>query len=142
MPLAGRNPKPEDQRRNRNKPTHEWTIVPNVPYDGPDLPESRPDGRRWPEWTQRWWAAVSSMPHAALWTATDWEFAYHTATIAAAMHEAPPDKVTTAATELRQREAILGLTAESRMKLRIRYVDPAPDAEPEQVTRLDDYRNL
>lgn len=82
------------------------------------------------------------MPHAALWTDTDWEFAFHTATIAAAMHEAPPDKVTTAATELRQREAILGLTHESRMKLRIRYVDAALDAEPEQVTRLDDYRDL
>lgn len=142
MALPGRTPKPDEQRRHRNKPAHEWSIVPNVPYDGPDLPESRPDGRRWPEWTQRWWKAVSSMPHASMWTDTDWEFAFHTATIAAAMHEAPPDKVTTAATELRQREAILGLTHESRMKLRIRYVDAALDAEPEQVTRLDDYRDL
>lgn len=142
MPVAGRKPKPEDQRRNRNKPTHEWTIVPNVAYDGPDLPESRPDGRRWPEWTQRWWKAISSMPHAALWTEGDWEYAYQTALVAAAMHEAGPKELTSAASELRQREKVLGTTVDARRDLRIRYVDPAPESEPEQVTRIDDYRNL
>jgi hypothetical protein len=39
MPMAGRKPKPEGQRRNRMKPVHEWVEVPDQPYaDPPELP--------------------------------------------------------------------------------------------------------
>lgn len=38
MPIAGRKPKPLDQKRNRS-PVLEWTEVPNVPFTGaPSLP--------------------------------------------------------------------------------------------------------
>jgi hypothetical protein len=41
MPVIGRKPKPDGQKRNRMKPVHEWTDVPNVPFDsGPPLPRS------------------------------------------------------------------------------------------------------
>lgn len=138
MPVAGRKAKPEDQRRNRTKPTHDWTTVPNVAYDSPrSLPEARPDGKRWPEWTQAWWEVVSAMPHCVLWSDADWRFAIETAVVAAEFHDGDMSK----AAELRIREKVLGTTMDARRDLRIRYVDPAPE-EPEQVTRLDDYRAL
>ena len=139
MPLAGRKLKPEGQARTRHKPTHDWTIVPNVAYDAPrPLPDSRPDGKRWPEWTLRWWEVVSVMPHCSLWSDADWRFAIETAVVAAEFHDGDMSK----AAELRIREKVLGTTLDARRDLRIRYTDPAPDAEPEQVARLEDYRNL
>lgn len=41
MPVAGRKPKPDGQKRNRVKPTYDWANVPDVPYDGkvPPLPK-------------------------------------------------------------------------------------------------------
>lgn len=39
MPVSGRKPKPRDQIRHRVPPTHEWTEVPNLPFEGgPNLP--------------------------------------------------------------------------------------------------------
>ena len=80
MPVPGRKAKPEGQARNRNKPTHDWTEVPDVPFKGaPKLPAKMPNGLPWPTWTKRWWRVVSSMPHCALWSDADWEFAFDTA---------------------------------------------------------------
>ena len=140
MPVAGRKPKPQGQSRTRHKPTHEWIEVPNVPFPGRDLPECRPDGRPWPEWTLRWWGVVSTMPHCVLWTESDWQFAADTALVAAEVHEGN----SRLSTELRNREKVLGTTVDFRRDLRIRYVDPPEDDEgaEAQVTRLDDYREL
>lgn len=145
MPVKGR--KPKDNPRHRNPATHEWIEVREVPFEGaPTLPARRRAGKGWPVATRRWWAAVSSMPHCVLWSTSDWSFALDTALVAAEFHSG---ERTTAATELRQREKVLGTTADARRDLRIRYVpvaleEPAP-AEVEEgapVTSLDDYREL
>lgn len=91
----------------------------------------------WPPETRRWWAAVSTMPHAALWTGSDWQAAIDTAYLHA--------RVTLGGlrhlTELRVRERALGLTADARRDLRIRYVDASPaDEHDPTVTAMADYR--
>lgn len=73
--------------------------------------------------TRQWWRTVSRVPHAVLWTASDWQFALATALVADDFHHGP----TTAAVELRQREKILGVTGDARRDLRIRYVPPVDD---------------
>lgn len=140
MPVAGRKPKPAGQAVNRVQATHDWTDVVNVPSAGRKLPPRMPSGMAWPTWTKRWWAAVSTMPHAVLWSETDWEYAFVTATI----HADWAAKGSTAlAKELRDREKVIGTTVDYRRDLRIRYVDPKPDHDtPAGVSRLDDYRDL
>ena len=138
MPVAGRKPKPQGQAVNRNKPTHEWTEVVDVPFEGaPDFPEHRPDGRHWPVSTMRWYSAISTMPHAKLWSPSDWLFVEHTARLVAEFDEGDYRQ----ATEIRQREKKLGVTADDRRDLRIRYVEAKPETSAE-VTNLDDYRDL
>lgn len=142
MPAKGRKPKPEGQAINRNKPVHVWNEVPNLPYDGevPPLP------RRKPTWSKRAkskWAIWSAMPHCRLWTEADWDFAIDSLEVAERFYAG--DRA--AATELRNREKVLGTTADFRRDLRIRYVDPDAQDEAERtpelaVTKLDDYRDL
>lgn len=146
MPMPG--PAPKDNARRRNAPVVEWTEVLDVPFAGaPRLPaRARPGGKTWPTRTKAWWKAVSTMPHCIRWTESDWSFAIDTAILAAEFHEGQA----AAATELRQREKIMGTTADARRALRIRYLQPAAaetdDEEPElpaaSVSRLEDYRDL
>lgn len=139
MPVTGRKPKPDGLKRNRVAPTHDWTEVADVPFKGgPKLPAKRPDGRPWPAATRRWWDVIAAMPHCVLWSDADWQFALVTAQLAAAVHEGELRQ----ATELRNRERVLGTTADFRRDLRIRYVDAAPAAEEAtpNVRSLDDYR--
>jgi len=152
MPITGA--KPSDRPTvNRNKPTHDWTSVPNKPYNGtkPELPLVRqvmvkngevevvPVEER----TREWWRAISSMPHCVLWTDSDWMFALDTAMV----HAASVYGSVTAASELRQRERILGTTLDARRDLRIRYIDeelPETDASivgVAGVTQLKDRRS-
>lgn len=148
MPVTGRKPKPEGQARHRVKPVADWVEVPNVPYDGPvpALPKRRrvvlPFGNTTDiplhQLTAAWWKDVSSMPHCALWTDSDWRFAISTAMVADAFHYGH----TPSATELARREKVLGTTVDARRDLRIRYVDPKPQESGENVTSLDDYRDL
>lgn len=140
MPVAGRKPKPTGQAINRNKPTHDWSEVPDVPFVTiVKLPKARLEGKPWPALTKRWWAVISAMPHCSLWSDGDWQFAVDTALLAAEYH----DGNVRMATELRNRERVLGTTVDYRRDLRIRYVpaDQGDDA-PAEVTRLDDYRDL
>ncbi len=140
MAVAGRKPKPDGQKRNRHKPTHDWVEVLNVPFEGGRaLPEQMPDGRPWPARTMRWWGVISAMPHCYLWTESDWEFAEDTASIAAAFHSGD----VRVATELRNREKLLGTTMDFRRDLRIRYVDEVKKAEgaDASVASLDAYRD-
>lgn len=230
MPVAGRKPKGDGRVRHRVKPVHNWTEVPDVPFEHapvelpekprnaelPDPPEpARPLGaqgrklwertwraaggapvdeeallvlceqtdervtlrvkvlrdkdarqraalraldaqiaqglaalglqsartvpERWPAETRRWWRAVSRMPHCSLWTDADWQFALDTACVAAAFH-AGDARV---ASELRQREKILGTTADARRDLRIRYVPPEePTEEAPGVAVMATYRRM
>lgn len=143
MPVGGRKPKPEGQAVNRHKPLHDWTEVPDLPFTaGAKLPKTQPDGRPWPVWTRRWWAVLATMPHASIWSESDWEFAFDTASIKAKFHTDPTAAL---ATELRNREKVLGTTVDFRRDLRIRYVDPAKPAEAgpaADVVTLSDYRDL
>jgi hypothetical protein len=68
--------------------------------------------------TLEWWTTVTTLPHCALWTPGDWTFAVTTALVADAAHTG----VASAWAELRRREDQMGVTAEARRKLRIRYV--------------------
>ena len=137
MPVTGRKPKPEGQKRNRVKPTYEWTEVPDVPFiGGPKLPAKRAEGKAWPARTKRWWDAISTMPHCVLWTPTDWEYAIDTALVAAEFHAGDMRL----AAELGRREKLLGNTFDSRRDLRIRYVQSEESEEHAGVTSLEDYR--
>lgn len=154
MPIRGRKPKPPEVRRNRVPPRHDWTEVANVPNElAPQLPRwSRrfmpmdKDGtqpRDWPAATLRWWDVVSHMPHAVLWEPSDWQFAYDTALVVAAFHCGQ----VRFAKEMRDREKILGTTADARRDLRIRYVDPdtmaeVDPAETATVTAMADYQRM
>lgn len=149
MPVAGRKPKPEGQRRNRTAPVHDWTEVESTPYAGPvpRLPVryvTTEDGgtvrAKWPAATRRWWEVVSRMPHCRLWSEADWQFAVDTAEVHARWAEGR-----SSATELRIREKLLGTTLDARRDLRIRYVEPKKEAPVESaagVVKLDDYREL
>lgn len=138
MAVRGTKPKPDGQKRNRVKSPIDWTEVADVPFtDGPALPE-REQG--WPAATQRWWSAVSTMPHCRLWSDADWQFALDTARVAAAFHAGD----VRAAAELRLRDKTLGTTMDARRDLRIRYVDPAKvttEEAPAGVASLDAYRS-
>jgi hypothetical protein len=148
VPVAGRKPKPEGQARNRTKPTHEWIDIVDEPYAGPrpELPETRtvmtqfgPQDVPLREMTRTWWESASTMPHCILWTPSDWSFALTTAMVADAAFSGGVG----AATELRNREKVLGTTVDYRRDLRIRYVDQKPATpQAENVTQMDDYRAL
>lgn len=138
VPVAGRKPKPEGQAVTRHKSAIDWTEVPNVPFADPvPLPDLRPNGSPWSATTKRWWDTISTMPHCTLWSDSDWAFAEHTARLVAAFDDGDLRH----ATEIRNREKVLGTTADYRRDLRIRYVDPKA-VVPTAVTSLDDYRDI
>jgi len=145
MAMAGR--KPSDRPTvTRHKPTHDWTEVLNVPYDGehPELPLTRtilkgdepieiPIENR----TRDWWNALTKMPHCVLWQDSDWAFVLDTAMVQAAASHGQ----VTAMAELRMREKVLGTTVDARRDLRIRYVEPEQEAPTiAVVSQIDDRR--
>ena len=140
MPVTGRKPKPDGQKRNRRKPTYEWVEVVDTLFDG--KPPTLPRDVGWPAATKRWWKAVSKMPHCVLWSQSDWQFALDTALVAKAFHEGD----TKVATELRQREKVLGTTVDARRDLRIRYISEDSAAgglsDGSNVTAMDEYRAM
>lgn len=140
MPVRGTKPKADDEKRFRGKPTHDWVEVPNVPFeDGPELPEMRSDGRRWSQRTKDKWDSWRSMPHAKLWGAAQWDFALDSIELAALVHDGEARH----ATELRNREKVLGTTLDYLRDLRIRYTDPpAEGANAADVTNIADYRDI
>lgn len=140
MPVTGRKPKPQGQARHRVQPVHEWTEVERVPFaEGPDLPERRANGRVWPDEVKATWDAWRAMPHCKLWGPSDWRFALATIDLAALVQDGEPKY----ATEVRNRERVLGTTLDFRRDLRIRYIDPKPEAESAAgVTNIADYRDF
>jgi hypothetical protein len=124
MPITGPPPKDDDQKVTRVKPVHDWIHVVNVPYRG-----RRPKLGAVPTETKRWWAVVSTMPHCALWTPADWQFALDTSRIHAAFIAGDMIR----AQELRVREKAMGTTMDARRDLRIRYVDESSEDVPEAI---------
>lgn len=140
MPVSGRKAKPQGQAVNRHKPTHDWVEVEHVPFeDGPELPETRVDGRPWSLRIRAKWDAWRSMPHARLWGPAEWDFAFDSIEVAALLHEKGAPNF---ATELRNREKVLGTTLDYLRDLRIRYVDPVEHDAAAGVTNIADYREL
>ncbi|SED51385.1 hypothetical protein SAMN04490240_4079 [Rhodococcus pyridinivorans] len=147
MPVPGRKPSADGQKRHRGKSDVDWVEVPDVPYDGerPKLPTTRTvvtrDGQekvRLQTMTRKWWDTISRMPHCVMWTDSDWMFAITTAMVADAAYCG----IASAAVELRNREKVLGTTADFRRDLRIRYVPVEEKSEPAKVTNIDRFRNL
>lgn len=160
MPAPGPAPRLDrSQVRRQNADVIDWTEVDNVPFTAaPPLPArvtpENVDGRPleisaagyvngWPQATRRWYAAVSTMPHAAKWDSAAWQFAFDSAEIHARMTEAWRGYT---GAEIRAREKQLGTLPDYRRGLRIRYVDPE---KPEHtrtraagVINLDDHRDL
>ncbi len=140
MPVTGRKPKPEAERRNRMPPTHDWSTVLDVPFgvdeEGKFIACERPSLPVRTKATQAWWAAITTMPHCVLWRASDWQFAVDTARVHARFIRTGRD-----ASELRNRERLMGTTEDSRRDLRIRYVPAGQEEEAdERPTAIDDYR--
>src|SRR5687768_2601715 len=82
MPVSGRKPKDDGSKGNRVKPVHDWTEITDELFEG-SVPVKLPSRRvlSSPEgpydvavhpMTRHWWRTVSQMPHAVLWTASDW----------------------------------------------------------------------
>jgi hypothetical protein len=142
MAMPGRKPS-ERPVVHRNKPSIDWTEVPNTPYAGdrPELPETREIVDKtgvvselpYSKATRKWWASVSSMPHCVLWHASDWAYALDTAVV----HDQASYGSVSAMAELRLREKSLGTTFDARRDLRIRYVD----AEPVTLAVVDELDN-
>lgn len=140
MPPTGAKPKPAGQAVTRHKQVHDWTDVEDVPFeDGPDLPERRCNERAWDARTRKKWDAWRSMPHCKLWGEAEWDFALDSIEVAAKFHETSDMKF---ATELRNREKVLGTTNDYRRDLRIRYIEPVVNDAAAGVTNIADYLNL
>lgn len=161
MGLTG--PKPNADRSQVRFKGHvaEWTEVEDIPFaDPPALPDRDtadvtmalvadngviPGG--WPASTERWWRVICRMPHCKLWTDADWEFAFATAETHARFAEGWKGA---SGSELRQREKLMGVYADARRDLRIRYVPPknkrdtsaATGTDGATVANMRDYRSL
>jgi hypothetical protein len=140
MPIPGRKPKAEGEKRHSHAPRHDWVEVVDTPYDGPvpKLPSTRANGKKWPARTRKKWGVWSRMPHCVLWGEAEWEFALESLEVAALFHETG---AATMATELRNREKLLGTTLDFRRSLRIRYVEEVEQPEAADVTSINDYRD-
>lgn len=136
-----RGGKPKDDR---SQVRHRVAVLayddyPDVPFDGPKLPvrygyEGGAEVEvAWPKPTVRWWEKIRRMPHAKVWTPTDWEWAFMTAEAHARITEGRSG----AFTELRQRERRMGTTAEARKDLRIRYVAPSEASKREDAGEVE-----
>lgn len=158
MPVPGALPKTDrSQARTRHKPVADWTEVDDVPFEGaPPLRDRATGGvsvmevgaansETWPSATLDWWHDISRMPHAADWTLSEWRFAMDTAEIHARTMEGWRGY---SGASLTLREKQMGVTADYRRALRIRYVKPKDDDETDQpasgdnVVQMSGYRDL
>jgi hypothetical protein len=142
--------------RHRNPTVADWIDVDNVPFEGAPLLRDRQTGGisvmevgaensiDWPNATLLWWKAISRMPHAKLWGEAEWAFAMDTAEIHARTMEGWRSY---SGATLTAREKLIGVTADQRRGLRIRYVEPkAKSDQPAEgagnVVQMSEYRDL
>ena len=134
MPITGPKPKPPELLRQAGRSAHDWIEVPDRPYRSRNKPRLP---RKIPALTRFWWQALSSMPHCVLWGPSDWAFAVDTAVL----HAAYAEGALSWATEIRQREKVMGTTVDARRDLRIRYVSEVQDDEPAPLS-IEERRRL
>lgn len=124
---VGRRPNPDRSAvRNRVPLSKELRRVVNTPFENgrnrelPPLPRGK---GLWHERTLKWWDTIRTMPHARLWSESDWDFAIETAVIYQAfwLGDLKAD------TSLRIRERLMGCTYESRLSAGIVYAEPEPE---------------
>lgn len=131
--MAGRGPapKPDGERRRRNKPAVPTTVVAgDGQVRGPDLP----DLIDWPAPTRTWWETWRQSPQSVSFTDTDWSFLLDTALLHARLWAGDSG----AAAELRLRVAKFGATPEDRARLRMSIEEPpAAAAASRKGTRYD-----
>lgn len=158
MPVPGAIPKHDrSQARTRHAQVAEWIDVDNVPFEGGPPLRARATGgvsvmevgaansEFWPAATEEWWQDISRMPHAKLWTPSEWRFAMDTAEIHARTMEGWRGY---SGASLTTREKQMGVTADFRRGLRIRYVEPkaktdgAAAGDGANVVQMSEYRDL
>ena len=127
-------PKDAETRRNRTPLVHQWVDVPDVPCDGPALERLRPD-RTWFPVTLAWWEAIRTMPHASLWSITDWMFAAETAMLVEQINCGEGGLTASIMGQLTRRELEMGMTEPSRRQQRIRYVKQVEAEAPAAPVR-------
>ncbi len=120
MPIKGLPPKENPRHR---MPRHDFIEVENVPNT-----RAMKLVGKWSRNTRRWYRIIAQMPHCRLWSKTDWLFAIESAMVAEQFYRT---KSAVYSKELRAREAIMGVTADARRALRIRYVEPVEEDEEE-----------
>lgn len=120
-------PKPDEQRRRRNAPTHGETVLPrDGETRGPALDELVP-GRGFGPETTAWFDDWRRSPQAAVFELTDWRRLATLAPIVEAYWRRPS---AAALSEIRMNEERLGATVVDRMRARMRIedADEAPTA--------------
>lgn len=147
MPLGGSKPTPEGQPKQNRNPTAEWIEVEDVPFGGPwpELPDTYSEacgepekGESWTPATRRWFNVLKRMPHAVLWGESDWEHLLATAIV----HHRFVRGNTGAASELRRREREMGISADARRDLRIKYIPRSAGPTLAPVRAIDSVRDL
>jgi len=157
MPVTGVAQKADrSQVRHRNPTVADWIDVEMIPFEGaPPLRDRATGGISvmevgaanspdWPPATLDWWRDISRMPHCKLWTESEWRYAMDTAEIHARTMEAWRGYT---GASLLPREKQMGVTADFRRGLRIRYVEPKArkDDQPAadaNVIQMSGYRDL
>lgn len=129
MAGSGPAPKPDDQRRRRNAPTHgaERVLKDDGVLRGPELVEvapSLPEDSQALDYVLGWWDDWRRSPQAQTFLATDWRRLGMLSALVAAYFAQPDTKLLS---ELRLNEERLGALHVDRLKARIR-VEPAETA--------------
>lgn len=106
-------------------------LVPDDVVRGPQLPERI----EWPEQTRALYEALRTDPVAQMFTPADWAHVIDTMSLHRLMWVDEPANAIKVAAEVRLRLAQLGVTPESRMRLRMLIDDPANDET--QAPRVD-----
>ena len=113
-------PKPEGQRRNHHRPTHDYRDVErDGEIRGPEL------SGNWDQSVRDWYEVWRRAPQAALFEETDWMRLQTLAHIVQAYHRRPS---AAALSEIRMNEERLGATITDRMRARINIVEDEPPA--------------
>jgi hypothetical protein len=112
-------PKPEDQRRRRNKPAADETaLVRDGELRGPELPQDEP----WLPQTREWHETWRRAPQAQVMETTDW---MRLRMLAKVVNEYFLTGDAKLLAEIRMNEERLGATYTDRQRARMRIVDPA-----------------
>ncbi|MBF6518034.1 hypothetical protein IU421_27675 [Nocardia cyriacigeorgica] len=114
--MPGPMPKGQGANSTRNRREAErLRVIVSPPVEPPQLPETMPDGRPWPEQTRQWWQAWTEDPMTEAYRFPDWSDLLDTAVVHGMLWSGDGK----AAAELRLRMSRHGATAADRARARI-----------------------